>query len=216
MSVTRSLDKNPLYQGLVLDLPMNEGAGTVVRDHAKAHHIMTTAGSPTWTTQGNLPLLSFNGSTDKLTTPHASDLMITTGTLAAWVYINAVETGGIIDKGYTSGGYMLWLENPLTAGFNLYVNNTFQSQTAALSLSTWYCVVAVIDGVKNPIYLNGEAGTGSGSATPSGNSTALSVACEVLGRYPNVNIWRPRIWNRPLAPAEVRQILNMERHLFGV
>lgn len=228
MGATRSLDKDPLNQGLLLSLPMFEGTGAVsLMDVAKPHHPVTITHAPVWTyLPSGLPVLSFTDDhPDYLTCAAASsaDLDFTTGSFScvAWVY---TTTGGgyIINKcDNATCGYVLVLTS-FKVGLYTYNNaGSLHQTTATFPVSTWWCIGATKSVGNVSLYYNGsyQASAGYVYATL---KTAVAIAltmgtnnAHTAGQHDGY-LWNPRIWPRELSPAEHRTTWMRERHLFGV
>lgn len=222
---TRSFDKDPLYQGLLLSLPMMEGTGTAVTaDVAKPHHLVTLTHAPTWTQLASgLWMMDFNSAhPDYLSCLAASctDLDFTTGffSLCVWVYPTSVTNKTILwRKGAIAGsGWGIFL----TATETRYYTNDVYTAGPPLPLNTWsllgYARTGALTGLA---YYNGPDATTSSSAkniTSTANNLTVATFSDGI-TYPfNGRLWNPRIWGRVLSPNEHMSIWKRERHLFGV
>lgn len=197
------------------------GTQPVAHDTAKNIFIRTanhgTLVGATWDTlPSGVRVNSFDGVDDVITILNSASInLIGVCTLSCWVNLRADENGGILDKTYTSGGYMLWIES-LAAGFKLYISSAEQAFTGAVLLNTWYNLVGRVDGVANNLYLNGVAQTSLGLATPTGNTNNLFLGKDAGGRYPNCRASLFKAYNRALSATEITGTYQSERHLFGV
>ncbi len=229
---TRSLDKDPLYQGLLLSLPFMEGTGTLgTADVARPHHPVTMTHSPAWVQLANgLWVLDFDGTNDYLSCAAASstDLDFTTGDFSGciWVYLDTlIENKYLFSR---SGGYGVsgWM-------FRIHTDNKIYMFTTAagpvpiiaysttvLSTGSWQLLGWSKSGATTTIYwLGQDVSYERSSASPNLTSGAndFFVSRYASGSYRvDGRLWNPRIWGRALSPSEHMSIYKRERHLFGV
>lgn len=239
--MSRSLDKDPLYQNLVFSLPMREGTGTVATaDVARPHHPVTMTHSPAWVQVGpnNLWVLSLDSAhPDFLECAAAScvDLDFTTGAFSgvAWVYVTshaayvspyitpifgrgAIGTDGWLFALRNQGGdgHAVCLQDGSDLGLRIYTGSVYAH-------SAWYCLGFSKTGASARIYCQGSDATLAGGAI---NAAFVSANRKLLLGITNDEatgpfggyMWNPRIWSRTLAPNEHRQLFDRERRLFGV
>lgn len=228
--MSRSLDKDPLYQNLLFSLPMREGSGTVATaDVAKPHHPVAMTHSPAWVQVGpqNLWVLDFNSAhPDTLICLAAScvDLGFTTSDFSGniWAYPDDAVTRYLMIHGSPGTDGWDW---SLSAGL-------IQLRTSAPAASS-YCNASTIpsttwsnlgfsrSGASVRVYWNGRDVTDTPAAHA--NPTASPARDLVIGAREDGatspfdgKLWNPRIWGRALKPEEHRQIFDRERRLFGV
>jgi hypothetical protein len=231
--MSRSLDKDPLYQNLLFSLPMREGTGTAVTaDVAKPHHPVTQVHAPAWTqlSPSGLWVLGLDGANDHLTCAAAScaDLNFTSSdfSLAAWVLYDTLPgTATIFYRGkYQTDGWSFYM----TSGWGLVctTNQAGASQASYSSLAwlpaagSWFLASIARSGTSVRVYIDGRDRT-STAATHSDPTTAsrtfyVGVSNGGASGFLDGLLWGPRIWSRALSPAEHMELFNRERGLFGV
>lgn len=238
--MARSLDKDSLGMGLLLDLPMAEGTGTATtRDVAKPHHVITLTHSPAW---AQLPsgqqVLSLDGANDYLSAPGASttDLDFTTGdfTICCWTYWEGDSSDIIV------GRYELDV-----SGWEVYYDDGDPLRTLSLRLShggvpartgcysygwtksNWWLMgiskSGGYPGVYPLMYRNGWAvemnySAGGFLTAPGTCNKDLFIGCNNghTANHFNGKLGGLRIWNRALAPEEHRRLWDQDKHFFGL
>ena len=205
----------PVYgtdDGLVLYLPFSEGnasmGSTRVYDRSPYGNDGTCNGVAAaygcnWTTGKYGNALSFDGVNDYVDAGNGASLNITGSlTIELWVKLSTYTAQPILDKGYTSGGYMVWMQS--ASDIRLYVNNGAYATMTAPPLNEWHHIVGIIDSAFTQFYKDGVAQAVAGGVVPSGNSIVLKIGSDVIGRDFNGSIDEVRIYKRALAPEEIR------------
>lgn len=230
----RSLDKNPLYRNLVLSLPFREGTGTVLtHDVAKPRHPCTMTSSPPWSQLASgIWVLNFvRADPDYISIPAASsaDLNFVTANNfsgAVWINQTHVAANRYFFSKAQSGlhGWFAYVgdTNPARFAVTTYNNGTLSMSyvNSAITAGIWYLVGWSRNGASLRIYVNGRDVTDADENHTTITSAAarnfyVGAADTGLNGY-NGYMGHPRIWSRPLAPAEHMQIWNEERDLLGV
>ncbi len=224
---TRSLDKDPLNQGLLLSIPMFEGTGTAtVKDVARPHHPITQVHAPAWTQLANgLWVMDFDGANDYLSCAGASctDLNFLVAGFSAVIWI----------KPDTYASYMSILGRSVlnTSGWRFYIdanryvrfrgsdaNQTISNATTAgvWILAGFSHTSTSSGGVR--IYINGIDEVWTPAAHILVTSAADFIVAFADAGYSRFDgkLWNPRIWGRALSPSEHMSIFKRERHLFNV
>ena len=105
-------------ENVLLDLPFMEATGTVTRDIAKPHHLVSLVNAPTWSTLGSgLGVLTFNGTNEyaQCLNADSADMEFTSGdySIAGWINWTDTATSEIIIGRYelSVGGWELYLYN---------------------------------------------------------------------------------------------------------
>ena len=229
-------DKFSLDHGLLLDLPFREVAGFVTRDIAKPHHQdVALQGFAGWLLLANgLGVMAFNGLMDYLDCPAAAtgDLDFTTGdySIAVWMYHTASAQSDIIigRYGVDLDGWELYIGPtvPRTIDLRHHHSSLPEDRDGCYSEdwpdNTWYLVGVSRSGLYPLMYRNGlplEMTYGAfGLRDPDTCNRDLVVGTRFTkdANWYHGMMWRPRVWGRALDPYEMRQIFNMERHLFSV
>jgi hypothetical protein len=228
--MSRSIDKDPLYQQLLFSLPMREGTGTVgTADVAKPHHPVTLTHAPAWTAlTSGLYVLDFTAAhPDYLEATNAStvDLDFTTGdySMDLWVNPDAIALNQWLmarGAGNTSG-WMLYLSGGGVITVRTAQGGTQQITTssACIAAGTWANIGFSRQGANIRTYSNGQDVTNSAAAhiNPLTSALALRLCYSTSDTYPyDGRLWNPRIWGRALRPDEHKQIFDRERAKFGV
>ena len=223
-----SLSYDKLMEECLLDLQFKEGSGTITRDWAKPHHNDPTLNNtPTWTTEGDLPVIDFDRSANEsisIADADAADLEFTNEilTICAWINIDALNTRStIISKGRRdTNGWGFRIDSDATLVFMMSSSVQESKSDADIVIDTWYFVAVSINTTSTlNLYINGvdKTNTINTGSILAGNYP-LYVASLWNGTTDNFDgtIWRPRIWDRALTKEEIQFIYNRERWLFDV
>ena len=201
---------NSLAQGLVGAWPIDEGAGTSIRDVVGHSHgsFVIDDNETTWEVDRHGPCLRFPFGAptydDYVTLTNTGVLTMGAGhwSASAWVRATALDgyrgvvvfdNDGVVFDGARAG---------------VLSNGNVDVETTALSTGIWYHLVAVYAGDGNQtIYVNGLSILDAGQ-TESGYGLAGVYA---IGRgyggsgwYGDIN--KVLVWNRALTPSEVQQL----------
>lgn len=230
--MTIGYDNWRVNQELVLDLQLREYSGTVTRDWAKPYHDPATLiGTPTWSLLGSdLTYLDFNlANPDRIVilAADSTDLDFTSGAFsgAAWIAPDAYGNRYLMHKSSAGNGWGFWIvgSSPYLAFTTEQAGPVYQTTQGGtnLQLSAWQFVGFTRSGATGRIYLNGRDAT----ASPATHVDPVSAAAAdfTIGTttgggagYYDGDLWRPRVWKRPLAAWEMLAIYEAERDLFGV
>jgi len=226
--MTALYDMLPWNRNLLLDLQYNEGVGVVMTgDYAGQHHIMTQHGTPTWTQLANgLSYLDFEQSVpDWLDCPDTGslDLDFTSGdfTLATWLNLESAGLRYLMSRGLVDVDGWEWYidaDSQLTFGTHQAAAHQY-TIGGVVPTATWLFAALVRDGAGAVHYVNSipSIGTAGVHVNPLTSARELHVGSddtEAVGF--DGGLWRTRIWNRALSAADVKQIFNVERGLFGI
>ena len=202
--------------GLVAAYSFNEGSGTTVADASGAGNTGITTNT-TWTTAGRAGgALTFNGSSSWVTVNDSPSLDLRTAlTLEAWVRpttLGATYRTVVIKQQATQLIYDLYANNksgrPTGNVYNAKDNET--QGAATLPLNTWTFLADTWDGTTLRLYVNG---TQVSSLAVSGTMPTSTAPLRIGGN----SLWNEwfagqidevRIYNRPLAPAEIQSDMN--------
>ena len=220
-----SYDESAVNQGLLLDLQFREGTGTVTQDWAKPRHPITMIDDPVWTSISGLQVLDFIAPSDYLSCAGAScaDLNFTSGafTLAVWMYPDT-GTRMVFCRGlFGADGWYSQTSGTRWTITTIQPPAAYQySESAEVFVTSyWHFGAITRSGTSARIYHNGIDKT----TTVGTHVNPLTSARNLyIGQYDdNTMRWdglmyRPRIWNRALAPEEIFYIWQSERRLFNV
>jgi hypothetical protein len=218
-AITTNVSVNATHtSGLVASYNFDQGSGTTLADQSGNGNTGSISNA-SWATQGHTgDALSFNGTNSLVSIPSASSLNLTSGmTLEAWVDPASVSSSSpVLFKEGSSGSPYSLLSSAFTSGSALApVTNVLSaagsaSQAAAssnLTANTWSFLAATYDGSTLTLYVNGVA---VGSTTVASNSLVTSTGSldiggsGPLGKYFQGLIDDVRVYNRPLALAEIQ------------
>lgn len=224
------------YEAL-LDLPFEEGTGTITADIAKPHHqFVDLVSPPTWASlSSGLGVLSFDGATNygELVAADSADLDFTSGaySIVVWVYqlANAMSRMVLAKYRLDTSGWELYFYQAAQDYLTLRHHHASLSpdRTGCYSIGwdcdTWWCLgITRAAGSAYPRhYRNGVPLVVS--FDPGGlydPDTAVAEDLVIGTRFTKNSdwykggLWRPRIFNRELSPSEMRLIYNMEEHWF--
>ena len=231
-------DNLAINHQILLDLPFREATGAITRDVAKPHHQdVDLINAPTWESLvSGLGVIDLNGTNEylQLLAAACADLNFTSGdySLGGWFFF---RSGGADDK--TPMGRFLVSEN----GWELYhytneILTLRHHHAAGATTRTgahsegwaydkwWFMGVSRYGGVAQ-FYrgdINGFAAppttiSDGGLIDPETCVQNLYIGRDTTGvNLHNGKLWRPRVWGRALAEGEWRQILDYEKHWFGV
>ena len=210
VSTVQPKPKWALDPSLVLYLPLwNKSGDVFLSDDVYGHTVTRYGATPTG--QGGM---SFDGTDDYLDCGNQAALNVTGPfSVAIWLKFITHETGGIIDKAYNSGGWMLWQEN--ISDISLYVSGGPQVSMTPPTLDVWADVVVVLDATSSRFYLNGLLKATGTSTFPTGNTSSVLVGKEVLNRYPSPMIGEVSVYNRALTAQEIQDLYNDTKGRYG-
>ena len=219
--------------GLVGWWKFDETSGTSAADSSGNSLTGTLTNGPTWTTAGRIGgALTFDGTNDLVSVADNAVLdLSTTGSLSAWVYLNALTLGGgteasLIHKGqqadYSDIAYSLstfsgdsidaWPQGGVfvtSASFDRPRGGI--GTTTALQTGKWYHMVTTWSNTANVmnIYLNGLLYMTQTSTKAARNSAgALYIGKNPGDQTINGKIDDVRIYNRQLSAADVQALYN--------
>lgn len=195
--------------GLVLDLPMDEGYGYgVVKDRSTYGNDGSINGA-VWTL-GDRRGLSFNGSSNHITLSTAN-LPTNTCTIEAKFKTSVIDASQqfILSFGTVtaSGAHELGISGSYLV-YDRY-GGGFNGTTALVANTIYSASISITNNTQN-LYLNGVLDA-SGTQTNSVTLTGFQIGKFFGGSgYWNGNIYEVRIWNRSLSAAEIALYKDME------
>ena len=208
-----------LRRGLVLHLPMSEGAGTVVRDTSQYRNngVFGAAGAaPTWVegVEGRRAV-SFDGIDHYISIPDSASLDIT-GDMSIFckMYIDAYsenegplrkfETYGIRLK--SSGRAQIWLYGRDDGSGNEFTKN----MEVGLSTGRWLDFAITVDGSTVRTYLNAQLKDTDTMTGATDITTDDLILGSYGGAYLNYKLGDFRMYNRALDAIELRNLGNLK------
>ncbi len=210
---------------LVLYCPGLQGKGSSLLDRsANANHGTITGA--TWTRlPSGLYVLSFNGSTSKVSfsAGAGTPLDIDTGAvvLESWFNTDTIAAGEaqIIGRGTEGASGWRLVRNAATLKLGYSGSGTITS-TAILVAGTWVHALGVINGASSVLYINGVSAA-TGTVNPVAATKDVYMGCvhretDAEALFFDGLIAIPRIYNATKAAAVPLAHYTRERHLFGV
>ena len=201
-----------LVSGLVAAYGFEEGGGATTADSSGNNLTGSLAGTA-WVATGRFgKALSFNGSSSMVSIADASVLDLTTGmTLSAWIKPTTLRGWPCVILKERAGGltYALYASSPDSRPNIDYTHNGVEVNLLGgppLALGTWTYLAGTFDGATLRLYVNATQIASMATAS------AIDVTAGAL-RIGGNTVWTEyfdglidevRIYNRPLAPAEIQ------------
>ncbi len=212
-----------LRRGLVLHLPMSEGAGTVVRDTSQYRNngVFGVAGAaPSWVEgREGRRAISFDGVDDYIAVPNDDSLnIIGEMSISFWAYFASAFDGGDVLSKQTNGalsysafrGYKIGCDG---SGMKFRLGDgggSYDSNYVSITLDAWTHWLGVYDG--NNLILSKDTISSInevGAVVQSYLNFNLYVGTGAWG-YPKVIVNDLRIYNRALDATEGRNLFNLK------
>jgi hypothetical protein len=219
LSVSGKVEQSP--GGPVGYWSFDEGQGTTAHDESSSSNDGTITGA-TWKPESECvsgKCLGFDGTSDYVDMGNATGLSgLSTLTIGAWVKINATPSLGNIyviagkEQEYkidiNSDGNVLFLLKTSEGGWTVYITSA-----TALSVNTWYHIMATYDGSMCKMYINGkqDVNTGNPSGAIISNSNKVVVGADDQGGYYDFfsgSIDEPKIYPYARTQAQILQDYN--------
>ena len=187
------------------------GSGNQWNDLSGNNNTGTLQNSPTFSTS-NQGILTFNGSNQY--TSFSSPVNIPIGnsnyTISVWFNASSIGQNGFVGWGnYGATNQVTALRLSATGFVHYWWANDLNVNTA-LSINTWYNVVARFDGTNRQLWLNnvliGGDTPGSGHNVPNANN--LTIGTTNVNEYFNGKISNVEIYNRAISDSEIAEIYN--------
>lgn len=239
LEMVKGYDNIRINYHSLLDLPFNEGVGTLAHDIAKPHHRdVTLVGPPTWGAWplSNTPTLFFNGVTDYLecTAAATADLDFTSAdySLVVWTYHTVSVLSDIILGRYAVNidGWEFYFGASALGNLNLRHSH---SSLGAGDLSDscysngwtddkWHLVGLSRSGLYPLMYRDGlpvvmnYGPNGMRDPDPCNRDLVIGTRFTKNTNWFHGYMKQPRVISGSLSPSDHWQIFEIERHLFGV
>jgi hypothetical protein len=186
------------------------GSGNQWNDLSGNNNTGTLQNSPTYSSS-NGGILTFNGSNQYTTFSSPSNIPIGNSNYTISVWFNTASLGINAFVGWGNFG----VTNQVTAlrlsptGFQHYWWGNDLDVSIALSINTWYNVVARFNGTNRQIWLNNVL---IGNDTPTGhnvpNANNLRIASSNSGEFYQGSISNVLIYNRAISDSEIAELYN--------
>jgi glucose/arabinose dehydrogenase len=212
------LTVNAVPAGLRAAYAFSEGQGLNTADASGNLNTGVLTNGPTWTTGRYGNAISFDGVNDFVTAPDSASLdLTTTGTIEAWVRLNAVgRWHGLIAKGNANTdaahNYALEVTNLNRARCILGNGTSFQvlDSTVTFAAGTFRHLACTWNGTTLALYVDGALNASTAQTmTPAGNTAPLSLG-QFGGNSDQLSgiLDEVRIYSRALAVAEIQADMN--------
>jgi len=237
--VTKGYDNLPMNSGVILDLPLFEGAGALVHDNSKYHNNGTIIDASWVTAASGLPCLSFDGLDDYINFGNVASLKPTDAlTIESWFKSTTPVTapGSIV----TITGIAPSLGVDEVSDTKITVRFTISRWYGGTCRTFAFTTTAYGNYLDRWVHLMGVRDVTTGKICAYIDKIGFPEyfwAGQVLcydGTYPDIHIGRrphaylgapyylkgivalPRIYNRAPSLLEVQSRRNRKRHWFGV
>jgi len=224
---------DPILRGCVGWWPLNDGAGTKVKDLSGNGNDGTQSGGVSWASTEKGTAASFDGVDDYFEVSDTDDLSFTSGgsdspfSVSAWVYLNSSDGQMFIAK-YESLSPWRGEWNLGSSGTKFYLqcvdgapSTRIRRDTVdSLPLSQWVLVTCVYDGTATDssiaLYVNGAAasstalGQGGSYVSMDNTKAPFTIGTGVTGYATPYEtdglIQNVRVWDRALTATEVSRL----------
>jgi hypothetical protein len=189
----------------------DEASGTLANDSSSGGNNGTLTNGPTWGAGKVNNALTFNGTTQYVSTGNAT-LGSSAFTVTAWVKPATVSTTAMVLYYSNTGNtnrLMMRLNNTGHLEFYDEASGSIAS-TATLSANAWRFVAMTFDGSTKRLYVDSIAdSTGSSAYNSSANSGPYYIGKDPInGNFFNGTIDEVRIYNRALSASDVLTLYN--------
>lgn len=214
-----------LLDGLVLNMPLDEGNGKETKDLSENGLTGTIAGNAKWVDGQHGGALEFNASTDFVELAddnvfHIEDEI----TQAAWVNLNRLPSAHAVIFGTRGGGGARHIGfgygmNP-SNGIKVWTNGAgggfkdINDNATKLDTGKWYYLAythTTDDNGKVKIYVDGKVTSEQDSANPvapAGVTSRVQIGTWSGEAWPGM-VDEVRLWNRALSDAEIEESMNL-------
>jgi hypothetical protein len=187
------------------------GSGNQWNDLSGNNNTGTLQNSPTYSSS-NGGILTFNGSNQYTTFSSPSNIPIGNSNYTISVWFNTASLGTNAFVGWGNFG----VPDQVTAlrlsatGFIHYWWGNDLAVNTALSINTWYNVVARFNGTNRQIWLNNVliGGDTPGSSHNVPNANNLTIGTTNVNEYFNGKISNVEIYNRAISDLEIAELYN--------
>jgi hypothetical protein len=187
------------------------GSGDQWNDLSGNNNTGTLQNSPTYSPL-NGGILTFNGSNQYTTFNSPSNIPIGNSNYTISVWFNAASLGsnGFVGWGNYGGTNQVTALRLSATGFIHYWWANDLAVNTALSINTWYNVVARFDGTNRQIWLNNVliGGDTPGSSHNVPNANNLTIGTTNVNEYFDGKISNVEIYNRAISDSEIAELYN--------
>jgi hypothetical protein len=220
------LGENIITNGLVLNLDAANkdsypGTGTTWTDLSGGGYNGTLQNGPTFLSNVNGGIFSFDGTDDYVTTSNTGMLTNGTGNFSYGVWVNfqgKPTFGTIFENGLYTAGILIRYYGPAD-GIQIYAQNAYYGvYSLTPSLNTWYYLSFVRNGNFLDFYVNGIYQTALGFTANIFYDPNLFIGTSQHATWQTFNGYIPvaQIYNRALSATEVLQNYNAQKTRFGL
>jgi hypothetical protein len=187
------------------------GSGNQWNDLSGNNNTGTLQNSPTYSSS-NQGILTFNGSNQytSFSSPSTIPIGNSNYTISVWFNASSLGQNGFVGWGnYGATNQVTALRLSATGFVHYWWGNDLAVNTA-LSINTWYNVVARFDGTNRQLWLNnvliGGDTPASGHNVPNANN--LTIGVTNVSEYFNGKISNVEIYNRAISDSEIAELYN--------
>jgi hypothetical protein len=220
------LGQNIVTNGLVLNLDSANkdsypGTGTTWTNLSGGGYNGTLQNGPTFLSNVNGGIFSFDGTDDYVTTSNTGMLTNGTGNFSYGVWVNfqgKPTFGTIFENGLYTAGILIRYYGP-DDGIQIYAQNAYYGvYSLTPSLNTWYYLSFVRNGNFLDFYVNGIYQTALGFTANIFYDPNLFIGTSQHATWQTFNGYIPvaQIYNRGLSATEVLQNYNAQKTRFGL
>ena len=206
-----------INSGLIGWWKFDEASGASAADSSGNGITGTLVNAPSWVAGKINNALDFNGSTQYVTMGDVAALEgLTDLTISAWISLDAWPAGGNVS--FMSGKEDVYKVDITDAGKVRFLTGdnwtgSILTSASALSVATWYHIVAVKNGTTKTIYINAvsdaTAGTTGGSVGSNTNAVQVGARNAAPADTFNGQIDDVRIYNRALSADDIAALYNV-------
>ena len=187
------------------------GSGDQWNDLSGNNNTGTLQNSPTYSSS-NGGILTFNGGNQYTTFNSPINIPIGNSnyTISVWFNTSSLGSNGFVGWGnYGSGNQVNALRLSATGFIHYWWGNDLAVNTA-LSINTWYNVVARFDGTNRQLWLNNVliGGDTPGSSHNVPNANNLTIGVTNVSEYFNGKISNVEIYDRAISDSEIAELYN--------
>jgi hypothetical protein len=187
------------------------GSGNQWNDLSVNNNTGTLQNSPTYSIS-NQGILTFNGSNQytSFSSPSTIPIGNSNYTISVWFNASSLGQNGFVGWGnYGTTNQVTALRLSATGFVHYWWGNDLTVSTA-LSINTWYNVVARFNGTNRQIWLNNVLINGDtpGSSHNVPNANNLTIGTTNINEYFNGKISNVEIYNRAISDSEIAEIYN--------
>ena len=195
------------------------GTGTTWYDIAGTAQNLTLVGTPTFTNT-TPKYFTFNGTTQRATGADTGVIPTTTYTKSIWFYLNGYQDNNL----FSGDGHFIYMgpsasvDKKIYCGHSNWGSFTAFPSTQTVDLSKWYNVTLTFSTTNGmSLYINGVLdSTYTAQKTAHPGTGTVNIGSYDTGNLLNGRVGRALAYNTELTAAQVLQIFNATKSVYGV